>query len=85
MIAVDQTCVIAPTPNRTVSAAQVVITTAMIHTSTMRNISTKKNQTKKTQAIHDELYAEQHTTSKEKPTHKRIQRNRNKTQKNRKP
>jgi hypothetical protein len=42
MIAVDQTREIAPTPKRAVRAAQVVITTEMVHTSTMRKRSTRK-------------------------------------------
>jgi hypothetical protein len=42
MIAVDQTHEIAPTPKRAVRAAQVVITTETVHTSTMRNRSTRK-------------------------------------------
>jgi hypothetical protein len=39
MITIDQTRVIAPTPNR---ASQVVITTETVHTSTMRKRSTRK-------------------------------------------
>jgi hypothetical protein len=42
MIALDQTRVIAPAPNRAVRAAQVVITTETVHTSTMRKRSTRK-------------------------------------------
>jgi hypothetical protein len=42
MIAVDQTREIAPTPKRAVRAAQVVITTETVHTSTMRKRSTRK-------------------------------------------
>jgi hypothetical protein len=60
---------IAPTPNRAVRAAQVAITTETVHTSTMIKRSTRK------QNIHDELYAETHTISKEKRSHKKIQRN----------
>jgi hypothetical protein len=41
MIALDQTRVIAPTPNRAVRAAQVAITTETVHTSTMTKRSTK--------------------------------------------
>jgi hypothetical protein len=41
MIAVDQTRVIAPTPKRAVHAAQVVITTETVHTSTRRKRSTE--------------------------------------------
>jgi hypothetical protein len=75
MIALDQTRVIAPTPNRAVRAvravraAQVAITTETVHTSTMIKRSTTK------QNIHNELYAEPHTISKEKRSHKKIQRN----------
>jgi hypothetical protein len=79
MIEVDQTCVIAPTPKRAVRAAQVVITTETAHTSTMRKRSTKK------QTMHNDIYAEPNTISKEKRTQKRMQRNRNITQKNRTP
>jgi hypothetical protein len=42
MIAVDQNRVIAPTPNHAVRAAQVVITTETVGTSTMRKRSTRK-------------------------------------------
>jgi hypothetical protein len=42
MIAVDQTRMIARTPNRAVRAAQVVITTETVRTSTMRKRSTRK-------------------------------------------
>jgi hypothetical protein len=58
MIAVDQTRVIAPTPNRAVRAAQVVITTETVHTSTMSREVLEK------QTIRDELYADPHTISK---------------------
>jgi hypothetical protein len=60
MIAVDQTREIAPTPKRAVRAAQVVTTTETVHTSTMRNISTRK------QTTHDELNSEPHTKTKRK-------------------
>jgi hypothetical protein len=79
MIAVDHTREIAPTPKRAVRAAQAVITTETVHTSTMRKRSTRK------QTTHNELHAEPHTKSKEKRTHKKIQRNRKITKKNRKP
>jgi hypothetical protein len=69
MIALDQTRVIAPTPNRAVRAAQVAITIETVHTSTMIKRSTRK------QNVHDELYAEPHTISKEKRPHKKIQSN----------
>jgi hypothetical protein len=55
MIAVDHTRKIAPTPKRAVRAAQAVITTETVHTSTMRKRSTRK------QSTHDELHAEPHT------------------------
>jgi hypothetical protein len=41
MIALDQTRVIAPTPNRAVRAVQVAITTEMVRTSTTTKRSTK--------------------------------------------
>jgi hypothetical protein len=75
MIAVDQTREIAPTPKR---AAQVVIATETVHTSTMRKRVLEK------QTTHDELHAEPHTKPKEKRTHKIIQRNQKITKKNRK-
>jgi hypothetical protein len=55
MIAVDHTREIAPTPKRAVRAAQAVITTETVHTSTTRKRSTRK------QTTHDELHAEPHT------------------------
>jgi hypothetical protein len=79
MIALDQTRVIAPTPNRAVRAAQVAITTETVHTSTMIKRSTRK------QNIHDELYAEPHTISKEKRSHNKIQSSWYIPQKKRKP
>jgi hypothetical protein len=68
MIAVDQTRLIAPTPNRAVRAAQVMITTETVHTSTMRKRSTRKtNHTRgalrrTTHDIKREAYTQDNTT-----------------------
>jgi hypothetical protein len=59
MIAVNHTREIAPTPKRAVRAAQAVITTETVHSSTMRKRSTRK------QTTHDDLHAEPHTKQRE--------------------
>jgi hypothetical protein len=53
MIALDQTRVIAPTPNRAVRAAQVVITTETVHTSMMTKRSTKHTRCTLRRTTHD--------------------------------
>jgi hypothetical protein len=58
MIAVDHTREIDPTPKRAVRAAKAEIATEMVHTSTMRKRSTRK------QTTQDDLHAETHTKPK---------------------
>jgi hypothetical protein len=53
MIALDQTRVIAPTPNGAVHAAQVAITTETVHTSTMTKRNTKPTQCTLRRTTHD--------------------------------
>jgi hypothetical protein len=59
MIMVYHTREIAPTPKRAVRAAEAVITTETVHTSTMRKMRTRN------QTTHDELHTEPHTKQRE--------------------